>query len=110
MLDEPANIDVSLSGGVTIRWRDGHVSHLGIRRLRAACPCATCHDAALRPAPPPSPLPMYVRGATALVRVEPVGRYALQFHFNDGHSTGIYTWDHLRSLCECADCRPATHP
>lgn len=27
--------------------------------------------------------------------VEPVGHYAVQLHFSDGHNTGIYTWDYL---------------
>jgi DUF971 family protein len=28
-------------------------------------------------------------------RIEPVGQYAVQLHFSDGHSTGIYSWDLL---------------
>ena len=31
-----------------------------------------------------------------IVEFSPVGRYALAFLFNDGHSTGIYTFDFLR--------------
>ncbi len=38
------------------------------------------------------------------VRAELVGRYAVQIFWNDGHSTGIYTFDYLRSLCSCAEC------
>ena len=34
-------------------------------------------------------------GLTAL---EPVGNYAVQPHFSDGHSTGIFTWDYLHFL------------
>ncbi|GIW21847.1 MAG: hypothetical protein KatS3mg068_0854 [Candidatus Sericytochromatia bacterium] len=30
-----------------------------------------------------------------------VGRYALSFVFSDMHKAGIYTWEHLRSLCNC---------
>jgi DUF971 family protein len=30
--------------------------------------------------------------------VEPVGNYAIKLIFDDGHSTGIYTWDFLREL------------
>ena len=26
-------------------------------------------------------------------RIEPVGTYAVQLHFSDGHDTGIYSWD-----------------
>ena len=30
-----------------------------------------------------------------IARIEPVGQYAVQFHFSDGHDTGIYSWDLL---------------
>jgi len=30
--------------------------------------------------------------------VEPVGNYAVKLIFDDGHSTGIYTWDYLYDL------------
>jgi len=30
-----------------------------------------------------------------ITRIEPVGHYAVQFHFSDGHDTGIYSWDLL---------------
>jgi DUF971 family protein len=30
-----------------------------------------------------------------ILRVEPVGQYAVQLHFSDGHATGIYSWDLL---------------
>ncbi len=28
-------------------------------------------------------------------KIEPVGTYAVQLHFSDGHNTGIYSWDML---------------
>jgi DUF971 family protein len=31
-------------------------------------------------------------------KVEPVGAYAVQFTFSDGHDTGIYSWDYLYEL------------
>ena len=37
--------------------------------------------------------------------VEPAGRYAVVFHWNDGHSSGIYSWDFLRRHCQCDECR-----
>ena len=33
-----------------------------------------------------------------ILSVEPVGSYAIQPRFSDGHSTGIYAWDYLHSL------------
>ncbi|MDR0779284.1 MAG: DUF971 domain-containing protein [Pseudomonadales bacterium] len=35
-----------------------------------------------------------------LTQVEPVGHYGVKLHFDDGHDTGIYTWDYLRELGE----------
>jgi DUF971 family protein len=34
----------------------------------------------------------------AITRIEPVGTYAVQFFFSDGHDTGIYSWDYLYDL------------
>lgn len=31
--------------------------------------------------------------------VKPVGHYALQLVFDDGHDTGLYTWEYLYRLC-----------
>ena len=31
-------------------------------------------------------------------RIEPVGHYAIQLHFDDGHNTGIFSWEYLREL------------
>ena len=36
------------------------------------------------------------------VEVEPVGKYALRFKWNDGHESGIYSWDYLRNVCDLA--------
>jgi len=33
-----------------------------------------------------------------ITRVDPVGSYAIQPHFDDGHDTGIYSWDTLYDL------------
>ena len=35
---------------------------------------------------------------------EKIGRYAIGLQFSDGHKTGIYTYDRLRSLCQCDLC------
>jgi DUF971 family protein len=31
-------------------------------------------------------------------RIEPIGNYAICLHFDDGHNTGIYSWDYLYNL------------
>ena len=35
---------------------------------------------------------------------QPVGRYAIQFNWLDGHSGGIYSWEYLRRVCQCTEC------
>jgi len=41
-----------------------------------------------------------VRGKenVAIVGAEPVGNYAVRLIFDDGHETGLYTWDYLAKL------------
>ena len=48
-------------------------------------------------------LPMFKPKARAQ-SATPVGQYAIQLSFSDGHSTGIYSYDHLRSICPCPEC------
>lgn len=36
--------------------------------------------------------------AVDILSLEPVGSYAVQPHFSDGHATGIYSWDYLYEL------------
>jgi DUF971 family protein len=92
---------------LAIEWSDGHRSFYPYQYLRDRCPCATCKDREV-PAPPgPNALPMYGKGSLKPAKAELVGRYALQMFWNDGHSAGIYTFDYLRELCPCAECKGA---
>ena len=97
--------------GMEIEWKDGHRSSWNFTWLRDACPCATCHEeresSGRRPGEPkPKPqtlLPMYEAPARP-VEVTPVGKYALKFKWNDGHESGIYSWEYLRRVCNCEAC------
>ena len=33
-------------------------------------------------------------------RIEPVGNYAVRLYFDDGHDTGLYSWQELQRFCE----------
>lgn len=35
----------------------------------------------------------------AVTAIQPVGNYAIQLVFSDGHDTGLYSWDYLHELC-----------
>lgn len=38
------------------------------------------------------------KSAVAISDIRPVGHYAIQLHFDDGHDSGIYSWDYLYTL------------
>lgn len=97
----------SEENSLAIEWSDGHRSAYPYRFLRDRCPCASCGGSAASPEPQPGPLPMLGVKPLKPDRVELVGRYALQIFWNDGHSSGIYTFDYLRELCPCPDCELA---
>jgi len=102
-------VHVSTGAGVDIVWEDGHASHYDFVYLREQCPCALCDDERKKKGTfgsagaPSAVLPMFkpkpkARGAVA------VGHYAIQIEFTDGHSTGIYSFDYLRTICPCDAC------
>ena len=107
---EPEHIAISKSKGIQIDWKGGHHSRYSLAYLRDECPCATCNDERIRKsagagAAPAlaAALPMYKPKARAQAATT-VGNYAIQITFTDGHATGIFSYDHLRSICPCADC------
>ena len=89
---------------LVIQWNDGHRSVYAWAHLRKECPCAGCREERQKPADP-----FRVLKASELVplkplRIDPVGRYAYKIIWSDGHDSGIFTLEHLRALCQCADC------
>lgn len=40
------------------------------------------------------------KAAVEILKVEPVGHYAVKLTFDDMHDTGLYAWDYLRELGE----------
>jgi DUF971 family protein len=95
---DPVEIGPTEDGArLRIAWRDGVVSELEPRALRLLCPCAGCVDeiTGVRVLRPES-----VDDGIYPTAIHDVGRYALQFVWSDGHSTGIYTFDYLRKLAD----------
>jgi DUF971 family protein len=95
-----------------IPWDDGHTSEYPLDGLREACPCVECRGGHENMGGPPDPsvfdplnIPLVRAKSYTVTRLMPVGNYALQPEWDDGHHTGIYTWPYLRGLCPCAECR-----
>jgi DUF971 family protein len=109
----PEHIAISKSKGIKIDWQDGHRSEYSLAYLRDECPCATCTGAhGTEPqksnysAATQSPFQMY-KPVLKMLHVEEVGYYAIRIDWNDGHNTGIYSFDHLRHICPCNTCKVA---
>ena len=84
---------------LAIRWEDGTESYIPLEKLRRACPCAGCKGETdvmgqvhRGPETALTPKSFEVRA------INRVGGYGVQPVWGDGHSTGIYTVDYLRSL------------
>ena len=105
-------VEKTSGAGMHIEWTDAHHSHYPFQYLRDACPCALCDDAREKsgadfgepPASKSGALPMYKDPARP-TEVEPVGKYAITFKWNDGHTNGIYSWEFLRMICPCDACK-----
>jgi DUF971 family protein len=104
-------VEQSTGQGLSIDWKDSHRSHWTFAWLRNACPCATCHEErdadgrapGVPKAKPANLLPLYQAPARP-ESASPVGNYAITFKWNDGHASGIYSWDYLRRHCQCEAC------
>ena len=90
---------VALVGAeLAIAWADGREDYLTLESLRRACPCASCQGEPDAMGRVVRPQVAYGPRSFELTRYEPVGGYALQLYWADGHSTGIFSFDYLRRL------------
>ena len=99
-------VHVTTGEGVEVVWADGHLSRYSFPYLRDHCPCAMCNDEREKKAklgPSAAVLPIYKPRVTAK-SAKPVGNYAVQIEYSDGHATGIYSFTHLREICPCEAC------
>src|SRR5512136_631001 len=86
-----------------ITWNDGHFSSYPSWYLRENCMCAECVEefTGKRRIGHGS-----IPSGIERVNVSPVGNYALNFSWSDGHDSGIYSFEYLRELCPCFQCLP----
>lgn len=85
-----------------IEWGDGRVCVYPLSNLREACPCVECrggHGRMGREYDPDDILKLTPKRSYSIESIDRVGNYALQPLWDDGHHTGIYTWEYLYRLC-----------
>jgi DUF971 family protein len=92
---EPRQIIEESDSELSITWSDEAETKYNAAHLRRACPCAGCinewtGEKILKAET--------VAEDLSFSSISIVGRYALNFHFSDGHDTGIYSFDYLRKL------------
>lgn len=97
----PTKLELTSDDRLQITWSDGEVRAYTFRELREACPCATCREKRNAPAATPTLLTVLSPAETRPLKItsmRPVGNYAYSIAFSDGHDTGIFTLDFLRTL------------
>jgi DUF971 family protein len=96
MIDAPANIRAHQNEQVLeVVWSEGRVDRVPYHRLRAECPCASCKDewTGARILDPAT-----IRADIKIEGMEMIGNYAIRLVWNDGHSSGLYTWETLSRI------------
>lgn len=76
-----------------VSFADGSLFKLSCEYLRAHSPSAE-----VRGHGPGQEILQVGKEKVNITEIEPVGSYAICLHFDDGHATGIYSWEYLHDL------------
>ncbi len=88
----------SASRVLELRYADGVAFRLPCEFLRVYSPSAE-----VRGHGPGQEVLQVGKREVTIVALEPVGHYALQPRFSDGHDSGIFSWDYLYELGQAQD-------
>ena len=95
--DQGRALDVAFDDGVSVS--------ITAERLRVESPSAE-----VRGHSPGEKRIVTGKGNVRIVDIEPIGNYAIRIVFDDGHATGLYSWDYLRELGRGAPAAPPHRP
>ena len=88
-----------IGGELAIKWDDDSESFIALEKLRRACPCAGCQgETDIMGNLYKNPEQKLAAAAFQLIRLSSVGGYAIQPVWADGHNTGIFSFDYLKSV------------
>jgi DUF971 family protein len=85
---------------LTVSFDDGKSFALPAEMLRVLSPSAEVQGHS-----PDQRVTVPGKKNVRIVRLTPVGNYAIRIAFDDGHDTGLYVWDYLRDLGENREAR-----
>ena len=98
----PIALEKDEQDALVITWSDQIRTKSSAAELRKACPCATCREKKSdSETSQPAMLPVISMAEAQPTRIgsmRPVGNYAYNIAFSDGHDSGIFTFDLLRSV------------
>jgi DUF971 family protein len=97
-LATPADLQV-IGTELAIRWPDGRESYVGLEEMRKRCPCAACAGEPGLTRSVPGFDQKLTEESFRLKGMQRVGGYAIQPTWEDGHGTGIYSWEYLEKIC-----------
>ena len=83
---------------LAVVWNDGRESYLKLGTLRRHCPCAGCGGEPDLMGHVVRPQVTHTDSSFLLRSHQMVGGYAWQPVWQDGHGTGIFSFDYLRAL------------
>lgn len=99
LMNKPKRIKREEPDKILIEWDDGELSAFTYTELRDNCPCVSCQgETVIFSTYIPIKSPFKPAGFYEIDKIEPVGNYAVNIIWKDGHSTGIYSWEYLRQL------------
>jgi DUF971 family protein len=95
----PTKIQKTENNTLRLLWNDGKVTDISFKKLRDECPCVNCKgESVMFDTYIPIKSPFKPAGFYEIENIEPVGNYAIQIHWKDGHDTGIYNFELLRAI------------
>ncbi|MDC0144194.1 DUF971 domain-containing protein [Verrucomicrobia bacterium] len=95
---QPVGIDLAL------KWNDDAEHFVSLEALRRACPCASCAgETDVMGNVAKGPETAFTEASFQIKHLQPVGGYAVQIFWKDGHGTGLYSHEYLRAIGEKND-------
>ncbi len=96
---KPKQIKIVDKDKLLLTWDDENTTFISLKYLRDECPCAGCKGETIlfKTYRPPKPT-IFSPEMYKIKSIEVIGDYAIQIGWKDGHNTGIYSWEYLKTL------------